>query len=267
MTWIKKNKFLAAVLAVMALLFFLHWTGLARGLERTMLSAVQPLAGRLYSWSTGISRSYEDRREVADFQAELRRLETEVAALTVQNSRFQELAEENVKLRKSLSFQSSQEFSAVVASVIAREEAGGDARDLIINRGGDDGLRPGLGVVTEDGVMVGKVVEVKDRTSKICLVTTPGCRLAALVQNQPKTQGLTDGDLGLTIKMNYIPQLEKIALNDLIITSGLSGDMPRGFVIGRVTKVVSESNEVWQEATIEPLVNFNNLTIVNVIVP
>lgn len=264
---IKKNNPVVIALAVVALLFFLHWTGLTRSGERTLLAAIQPIASRLYSWSSSISSSYASRREVFDFQAEIERLRREVAGLTVENSRFREIVEENEKLRKVLSFQDNQNFSAIVASIIAKEEAGEDRRDLVINRGRQDGLRPGLGVVSDEGGVVGKVVEVKDRTAKICLVTSPGCRLAATVQNQLKTQGLTDGDLGLTIKMSYIPQLEKIAQDDLVITSGLDGDIPRGFVIGRVTQVMNESNEVWQEATIEPLINFNNLTIVSVIVP
>ena len=98
------------------------------------------------------------------------------------------------------------------------------------------------------------------------MTTSPGCKLAAAIQNQTKAQGITDGDLGLTIKMNYIPQLEKISLGDTVITSGLGDKIPRGLVIGKVIEVVSESNEVWQGATIEPLVNLNTLTVVTVII-
>jgi cell shape-determining protein MreC len=38
-------------------------------------------------------------------------------------------------------------------------------------------------------------------------------------------------------------------------------------VVGKVVDVESESNEVWQSAVIEPIVNFNNLTIVSVVIP
>jgi rod shape-determining protein MreC len=67
--------------------------------------------------------------------------------------------------------------------------------------------------------------------------------------------------------MNYIPQLEKVTVGDTVVTSGLSEDIPRGLVIGRVTNVKSISNEVWQTATIEPLLNFKNLTVVSVVIP
>ena len=67
--------------------------------------------------------------------------------------------------------------------------------------------------------------------------------------------------------MNYIPQTEKINAGATVVTSGLGANIPRGLVIGRVKEVRSESNAVWTDATIEPLVDFNNLTIVSIIIP
>jgi rod shape-determining protein MreC len=67
--------------------------------------------------------------------------------------------------------------------------------------------------------------------------------------------------------MNYIPQLEEINQGDIIITSGLGGDIPRGLVIGRVAQVNKQSNEIWQDVTIEPLSSWHSLTIVSVILP
>ena len=128
-------------------------------------------------------------------------------------------------------------------------------------------MRLDLGLINEEGVVVGKIIDIKPGTAKICLTTSPGCQLAASLQNQNKTLGIVEGDLGLTIKMSYIPQLEKININDIVITSGLGGDIPRGLVIGKVQSVRNESNEIWQSATIEPLVNMDNLTVLAVIIP
>mgnify|MGYP001347560561 CR=1 FL=1 len=264
---IKKNNPFLISLAVAVLLLFLHLVGLLGGLENLFASAVRPLSSRLYGWSASLSSSYQSNKDAAGLNAEIESLRHQVAGLTVANSNLQETEEENEKLRSALKFQEESRLQMVTASIIAKEEAGQDNRDLVIDRGSQDGVRSGLGVISEEGMIVGKVVETKDRTALICLVTSPNCRLAAAVQNQNKTQGLTDGDLGLTIKMSYIPQLEKIAGGDLVMTSGLDGEIPRGLVIGRVAQVKNESNEVWQEATIEPVLNFNNLTVVSVIIP
>jgi rod shape-determining protein MreC len=264
---IKRNNPLALVVAVAALLLFLHGIGWLRPLENLLVSAVKPLAGAMYNWGGGLKPAAEAGVSPADWAAKIVRLDKEVAALTVANSRSAEISDENRKLRALLNFSESHDWQTVAAGVIARDEAAAGGRGLIINRGARDGLRPGLAVVSEAGVIVGQVLAVKDTTAAICLTTSPHCQLAAAFQNQTKTQGLTDGDLGLTIKMSYIPQLEKISVGDTVITSGLGGNIPRGLVIGRVASVKNESNEVWQEATIEPLLDLNRLTVVAVIIP
>jgi rod shape-determining protein MreC len=264
---IRKNNPVVMFLVVAGLLIFFHGVGLLRPLEDVLLAAVKPLSGRLYSWGVSLSTSYRDNQDKNDLQTKIAELSHQVAILTVANSQCQETADENQKLQAALHFLKTNNFQAVVADIIAQESVVDSNGDLIINRGTRDGLRTGLGVVSAEGVIIGKVTDVKDTSAVVCLTTSPNCQLAAAIQNQSKTQGITDGDLGLTIKMSYIPQLEKIAGGDMVITSGLGGDIPRGLLIGRVTQVYNASNEVWQEATIEPLVNAANLTVVSVIKP
>ncbi len=267
---IKKNNPVLIFIVVFGLLIFLHGVGILRPLENFFLNLIKPTSSRFYNWGTNFSNRYDERKNREDLILQLEESTKEVARLTVDNSRFQEIEAENKKLRNQLNFLSVNSFQAVMATIIAREaapQAGEEGRDVIIDKGEKDGLRVGLGVVSGEGVIVGKVVEVKSNTAKVCLTTRPDCKLAAALQNESKTQGITDGDLGLTIKMEYIPQLEKISSGNIVITSGLGGNIPRGLVIGRVSAVHGESNEVWQEATIEPLINFNNLTVVSVIIP
>jgi rod shape-determining protein MreC len=264
---IKKDNPLVIFLVVFGLLFFLHGVGALRLPEDLLLSAVKPLAARLYGWGSSLNHSYQADSASVDFPARVAALTQEVSRLTVANSRYLETASENQKLRDLLSFLSVNNFRAITTEVVASETAGEDSRDLIINRGSRDGLRVGYGVISEEGVIIGKIVETKETTAKMCLTTSPACQLAAALQNEGKTQGITTGDLGLTIKMNYIPKLEKVAVGDLVITSGLGGNIPRGLVIGRVTGIKNASNEVWQEATIEPIANPDNLTVVSVIIP
>jgi len=264
---IKKNNPIVIFLVVVGLLLFLHGLGILRPLENLLIFSVKPIAARFYSGSTDFSRSYQERRNKEDLNMKIAFLQSEIARLTVANSQCRETFDENDKLRATLDFLNNNNFQAVEAAVIAKESLAADSRDLVINRGSKDGLRSGLGVVNENGVIIGQVQEVKDSIASICLTINPGCQLAASIQNQNRTQGITDGDLGLTIKMEYIPQLEKISIGDTVITSGLGGKIPRGLVIGQVTQIRNASNEVWQSATIEPIVNLDNLTVVSVIIP
>lgn len=267
---IKKNNPIFISLVVFGLLVFLHGLGALRPFENFFLRTLKPVSERFYGLGNAFSRSYQDSEDQQSLKAKVEELSRELVRLTVENSKQKELVEENAKLSSQLKFLNDNNFKAVAAAVIAREalaEGTDEGQDLIINKGTRDGITIGQGVVSENGFIIGKVIETKEMSAKICLTTSPECKLAAAVQNQTKTQGITDGDLGLTIKMNYIPQVEKITVGDTVITSGLGGKIPRGLVIGKIIELRNESNEVWQDATIEPLLNLNNLTVVTVITP
>ena len=269
MILIKKNNPLIFFTVVLGLLVFLHTVGIIKPLEKTILMAVKPVSGFLYDWGSKIGSTYGDRREKEELLNEIKVLKEEAAAKAISNSHWLEIEEENKKLRSQLNFISSNKLSAVLANIIAKEEtfSSSDIRNIVIDKGEKDGLRRDLGVLSEEGVIIGKIIETNQENSVVCLITNPGCELAAALQNEDKTKGVTDGNMGLTIEMSYIPQLEKIATGDTVITSGLGGSIPRGLIIGRVSQVKSESNEVWQSAIIEPLIDFSDLTVVSVIIP
>jgi len=255
---------------IFVLLLLLQAIGALRPVENFLLALVRPISARLYSSGRGFNNAYEERQAAADLPARVETLTNQVAALTVANANYQEVLKENAKLRDQANFLSAHNFKAVTAAVIAQEgaaDAGEASQDLVINRGAKDGLNVGLAVVEPDGTIIGKVTALKDSTANICLDTSPGCKLAAAIENPAQTPGIADGNLGLTIKMDYIPQTDKVNVGDIVVTSGLGGGIPRGLVIGRVKDVQNESNAVWQNATIEPLVDFNNLTLVSVIIP
>jgi len=264
---IRRNKPIIIFLIVSGSLILLHFVGILRPIENFLLFLIKPSLPGLYRSASNVNQIYNDNKNSEDLNVKVEELSKEIARLSVFDSRCSEIAEENRKLRETLNFLDTNDFEAVAVGVISRETTIEDNSVLIINQGSRSGIYSGLGVVNEEGIIIGKVVEVKDSISKICLTNSPNCQLAASIQNQNKTQGITDGDLGLTIKMNYIPQLEEINIGDTVITSGLGDNIPRGLVIGKVMQIQNDSNDVWQSATIEPLANLNNLTVLSVIIP
>ena len=263
----KKNKPLFYSLLFLVILIFLHFIGLLSPLEDFLLNSAKPLSAQVYNWSSSLDSSYQNNRQHINQKDEINRLNNKIAELTVANSKCLETKFENKKLRSTLKFiNNHQNLKVVPAQIIARQ-IDGNSSDLIIDKGSRNGLESGLAVLSPQGIIIGKIVDLKDDSSTVCLTTSLNCNLAATIQNQKRTQGITSGDLSLTIKMNYIPQLEKINPGDLVISSGLGGKIPPGLLIGRISRVYSASNDVWQSATIEPLLNLNDLRIVSVVIP
>ncbi len=264
---IKKNNPLVIFSTLIVFLIVLHSIGLLAPLEDFLLSATKPLTVRLYDWGTNFRSSYQQRYDRQVLQTKVQQLEKLVNTLTVANSRCLEINASNQKLRSILKLKSTHHFQTITATIIAKQLRLGNRGDLIIDRGRQSGLRPGLAIINSQGIIIGKIMEVKNTSAIACLSTNINCKLAAAVQNQTLTQGVTSGNLGLTIQMNFIPQSEKLKLGEMIITSGLENEIPRGLLIGKISQIHQSSNAVWQTATIQPLINFDNLTIVSIVIP
>lgn len=265
-----KKKLVWQWLLVLVLIFVCHWSGLSRPLENYLSIAAQPLSyslHRLGAWFQGRPEAGNSAEALA---AAVAQYKEKLARATVDQAQLQLLTEENEKLRQQMNFLNNNHYRALNANIISRQslsDAGDNAQDIILDKGSKEGISTGLGVINETGTIIGKIVDVKDHSSRACLTTSANCQLAATIINNDKTIGLTEGELGLTIKMNYIPQMEKIQPENIVITSGLADNIPRGLVIGRVSQVNNQSNEIWQDVTIESLAALNNLTVVSVILP
>ena len=268
-----KTKGIYVFIAVIGLLIFLHFIKVLTPIEKAITSMINPLTTGFYSISSELQTTYNEQTSKQDFLTVINNLEQDVNRLTVENFELKLLADENKKLRQALKFFTQEQHNYVLANIISQSlgiNPTSQEKNLIINKGRADGLVNNLAVVNNQGVIIGKIIEIKEKISKICLVTDNDCKLAAFVQGQTEivgeTSGVVEGELGLTIKMNFIPQTEKIAIGDVVATSGLEKNIPRGLVIGKIIQVDDSSNEVWQSAVIEPLVNLDSLAIVSILI-
>jgi len=258
----------ARIIVVIGLLIFLHFIGALGPAERLLTRWSQPLFGKIYDWSANWRGTYDSRG--TDWQAKAEDLEKQVNDLTVANANLQGLQAENDKLKQYLNFFSQTKVNYVLANVISQDnflDAGKTGQDIVIDKGTKDNLYSGLVAVNEQGVVVGKVLEAGETSSKICLLTNADCKVAVSILNKNQTIGVTTGDLGLTVKLNFVGQTEEVNVGDTVVTSGLEKDVPAGLVIGRVSQINNNQNDVWQNINIEPAVNFDNLRIVSVARP
>ncbi len=209
-------------------------------------------------------------KQATDLQTEISGLKDQLSMITIDEARIQALEEENKKLRGYLSFFETKDLNYVLSNVVARQSFLGinsQEQNLIIDKGRQDGISEGLAVLSELGSIVGKIVEVKESSSLVCLFNNRNCQLAVSILNQDRTLGLTEGEKGLSIKMSLIPQTEEINVNDIVVSSGLDNLIPRGLTLGRIYQIERKGNDIWQSAIIEPVVVFDDLSILAIVLP
>ena len=120
-------------------------------------------------------------------------------------------------------------------------------------------------LITDQGIMVGKIFKVYPSSSEAILINDSLSRVSAMVQNETNTQGVVVGEHGLSLTMELIPQNEEIKVDDFVITAGIEPTIPRGLVIGQVSRVVAEPNSLFQTVRVRPLVRADSLTVVSIL--
>lgn len=264
-----KKKNLLFLTAAIGLLVFFHYINILRPIENMIIAFLKPLNVKVYNLSSSIRKEYGQRTEKQDIFNKLLLFEREVNVLISENARLLSLEEENEILRDHLNFLQNKKFNYLIANIVYSDINNDSTlkKEIIIDRGGKHGLIEDLAVVDSSGVIIGKISELKDNISKISLINDNKCRFAAVVNSSREITGLTEGELGLTVNMNFIPQNFELRVGEIVVSSGLEEHIPSGLPIGKIIQVNKSSNEVWQSAVLEPLANLDSAKIVSIILP
>jgi len=254
--------FILALIAILALV--LHEAGQlqpAEDLAQYIVGPVQRSIGGLIGGLSDLFTIFRDARELRD---ENRRLQAENNQLVTENIHLKEFESENATLRDLLKFtRNNPNYVTLTADVIGRDPSP-YLGSIIISPGEDRGLKLGMPIITVGSALVGRVIQVNPRTAKVQLLMDVSSAVNALIQNSRAT-GLVKGQPDGTLIMDFIPLEEKANPGDIVLTSGLGGELPRALVIGTVTDVTKRDIDLFQSATLKPAVDLNRLEVVQVI--
>lgn len=223
------------------------------------LSPVQEAIDALAHGGTGFVRNYFD---LINVRRENERLKLELAELKTNQSRLVELETENRHLSELLDLRDALGGNSVAANVIG-SDASGLARTLVISQGSTSGLRPGMAVLSFQGV-VGKVITVSAHAARVLVIDDHNSALDSFDQ-RTRARGIVAGvvDDGLTMK--YVQRSQDVHPGDIIVTSGLDGIFPRGLLIGSIKGVSGEGPGMFLNVSITPAVDFRDLEQVLVV--
>jgi rod shape-determining protein MreC len=203
-------------------------------------------------------------RDVASLRQRNLELEGEVAELQAQVIQLQQEVGKTQILAALVDFeQANPENKYLSAAVIGRDPSP-FLHYVMINRGSNDGILRGMPVVTNQG-LIGRVDAVIADASRIQLITDPASSVNVRLQNA-KTEASLVGSVTGDVTLQLIPQDINVQEGDLVLTSGLGGGYPPDLIIGQVGNVRSHDFDLFKQATVQPVVDFNRLEVVLVIV-
>jgi rod shape-determining protein MreC len=223
-----------------------------------------PLTRMLHVAGTGIANNVGvvgSARNLASDNAKLRKENADLrAALATASAGSAELA----AIKKQLGLRELAGKRLVPADVVSTQPDSYRAF-VTINRGSKDGLAAGM-VVVVDGTLVGTINQVGELSSKVLVVTDPTFKVTGQVlAGGNGATGTVRGSIGGGLLMEKIPQDQKLSVGDTVITSGLGGDIIKGYSLGTVQSVARADNGVFQSARLSTPVQIGRLQTVFVV--
>jgi rod shape-determining protein MreC len=160
------------------------------------------------------------------------------------------VAAENDNLRQLLGMSKRLERSSTAAEIL---HAPRDpfARRVVVDRGAQHGLRPGLAVVDRLGV-IGQVTRVFPFSSEVTLITDKEQAVPIQVLRSG-VRGVTFG-IGYdgTLELRFMPVNADIQNGDLLVTSGIDGTYPPGLPVAIVSNIERNAAYAFARITCTP---------------
>jgi rod shape-determining protein MreC len=155
---------------------------------------------------------------------------------------------------------------------VARRDLTGWWQRIVIRKGRDYGITEGAPVVFAGGV-VGRVAEVHAGTSVVELISSPGVRLAAVIDGDTRPVSYEGGDNPAfgpargVVEFVPLDVFAEPSAPKLLVTSGLGGVFPPGLPIGRIVRVQPTTDGLFKTGTVSLDPRLSELTEVTVLVP
>ena len=208
--------------------------------------------------------------EVKNFLTSIGQLKSENERLIKENREFlserssiEEIKNENDTLRKELGLLPREKFDLEGASVVAQDFHGqGDW--LEIDKGERNGIKKGMPVIVEKGILVGEIGEVYWSSAKITLLANTKSAVNA-IDSKTNSKGIVKGEYGMGIVIDMVLQSESLNRGDEVITSGIGKNFPKGLYIGQVGGIVLSPDRLFQKGIINSPVDFSKIQFVFVI--
>jgi rod shape-determining protein MreC len=224
-----------------------------------VFSEVQRAGATAVGAVTGLWTGYFDLRGL---RAENERLRRDLAEARIAWQQERALAQRSRNLESLLDLRSRLSVETTAADVVAAA-ATPEFRTITIGKGTSMGLRRDMAVVAPAGV-VGRLIVPSARASKVQLLIDRNAAAGALVERS-RAQGVVLGTGADRLRLEYVTGSADIKIGDTVVTSGIDGIYPRGFVIGRI-ETVERSGGSYGAIIVVPAVDFSSLEEVLVVV-
>ena len=205
--------------------------------------------------SGGVASLWEKYTSIDDVMAENETLKAENAELRQQMVDYDRIKAENQAYKALESIQSQRPEMSYLSSFVIGRDPLDSFYGFTLDRGTLDGVAVNDAVVSDQGYLLGMVVEAEPTSCKVMTILHPSFNAAGVV-SRTRENGILNGNTtyaadGLCTLTNLERSTETRA-GDQIITTGLGGVFPPDLLVGTVQDVVPEASGKSSIAVVRP---------------
>ena len=229
---------------------------------------IVPFEKGLTSVGTYTIEKTQQIQELNRVLEENEKLKNQINELTIENTLLQQEKYELTKLRELYELDAEyEEYTKIGARIISRD-ASNWYSSFVIDKGENDGIQVNCNVIAGSG-LVGRVIEVGPNHAKISSIISDGINTSGMVlasgDNLIVTGNLTTMADGKIEYSQLVDSKNKVTVGDKVVTSNISDQYLPGILIGYISSINTDSNNLTKSGQLIPVVDFEHLNEVLVI--
>ena len=259
--------FMTLVCAV--LIFFSLSTGLSGGPLQTAAGFVfVPMQKGIYTIGQWVGKSTEAFRTVSSVMEENEALKAQVNELTVQLNTLKLDQYELDTYRDLLELEEYYSGYEKVAANVIGKDAGNWFSTFTIDKGANQGISVGMNVLAGGGLL-GIVTDVGPNYAKVRSIIDDSSNISVMASTTRDNFNVT-GDLESIEEQKMLPfsglsDDDDVAIGDPVVTSYISDLYLPGLLVGYVSEISLDPNQLTKSGMITPVVDFEHVTTVLII--
>lgn len=254
-TW--KFKILIAVAVfLVGLMAYAGANGRLTAAPQELLSvAVAPFQKVAAAVSGGVSSLWEKYTNIDAIMEENETLREENAELRSQMVEYDRLKAENEAYKKLEQIQEENPQNTYVSAFVIGRDTLDEFGGFTLDKGTAHGVERGDTVVSDEGYLLGVVIEADLTSCKVLTILHPSFN-ASVVASRTRDNGILTGDAsyaeqGLCLFTN-LARDSMATVRDQVITTGLGGVYPPDVLVGTIVELLPESSGKSTIAVVEP---------------
>jgi len=166
---------------------------------------------------------------------------------------YEEIIQENKRLREILTLKEKKEFSKFKVAEVVGIKPYIYPAEIFIDKGIKENVEKNMVVFTKDLFLVGRIEEIGEKYSKVTTIFNNKTRISVII-GTTREIGIVEGGYAPFLLLKYIPYDSKVKINDEVFTSGFSEYYFSGIKVGKVIKIYKEKNSLFLKIWVKPYI-------------